>query len=311
MALRNIPLTSSFDDLLHENAYTLGRLHSHPLATPLAAPFDAFQTSWTTTDGLRVGLVIAAGKAEGGVGAADDALDDFVDTLDHALLTATKNNRKDPLYQHYFGAKTPSTMKRPILGPELATVRNWIPSLQASPNAALAALASPLQTLVANADAAVTAKAAADQALKDFDTLGPKKGLVDSYNTLRADAYGKLAQLPHANPQASLPATFADRFFLHETRPSVAARHDAATIQAKLDTKKKEAAALEADLAAAKTTEQKHADDVKQAQQDAADLAQAKKDAAAAKQKVRDLEAKTQGAKAKAKKTKGHKKSKA
>jgi hypothetical protein len=310
MALRTLALTSSLDVLLHENAYTIGRLHSSSLAAPLASPFESFQSSWSTTDGLRVGLVIAAGKAEGGVAAADDALDDFVDTLDHALLTATKNNRKDPLYQHYFGSKTPSTMKRPILGPELATVRNWVPSLQASPNQALVTLAATLQKLVADADAAVAAKAAADQALKDFDTLGPKKALVDAYNVLRADAYGKLAQIPHANPQASLPSTFADRFFLHDTRVSEMARHDPKTVQTRIDTKKKEVAALEADLAAAKAAEQKHADEVKQAQQDAAELAQAKKEAAAARQKVRDLKTKTQSAKAKAKKTKGTKKAK-
>jgi hypothetical protein len=259
MAAPTIDPSATLDDVLHENSFTLGKLQSHPLAAPFTAQFDTFQTSWQTTYAARVALQIAIDKADGAVSAADDALDDFVDTLDRTLLIAVKNDRKSALYQHYFGEKVPSLLKRPILGDELARVRKFVPSLQASPIASLAALAPTLVNLVAAADAAVSAKIAAQQALDDFDVTGGKAALIASFNVLRQTVYGQLAAVPHQNAAAALPVSFGDRFFRHAERTGVAAAKTAAEAQAEVERLQKKLTAAQNHLANLTAAENAHA----------------------------------------------------
>ncbi len=249
MPLSVIPLDAPMPSILDTNSFTLGHLAANPLAASYGSQFDAFQATWVTASASRTALVIAAGKAQGAVSGADAALDDFVDTLDRTLLIAVKNDRKAPLYQAYFGLKAPNLLKRPILSDELSTCRNWGPSLTSSPVASLAALAPTLTTVVAAADAAVTQKQTADRALKDFDTIGGKKTLVDAYNTLRLTVYGELAALPHQNAAAMLPANFADRFFLHEGPTGVAAMTSTTDVENKIASIEKELAAAQTHLA--------------------------------------------------------------
>jgi hypothetical protein len=299
MPLVVIPLAASLQAILDQNSFTLGELSSHPLAAPFVTKFDAFQTQWFTTQEARTNLEIAASKADGAVHGADNALDDFVDTLDRTLLIAVKNDRSAPLYANYFGLRSPHLLKRPVLSDELATCRAWIPSLQASTVAAVAALAPSLVTLVAAADAAVTAQIAADQALKDFDAIGDKKTLVDSYNALRKSTYGDLAALPHQNPAAMLPANFADRFFRHDAHAGVTSLTNPNDVQARIDSLQKEVTAAQAHLAdltakAAAKAAQKKAE----AAADAA-VTTAKAAEADARQKVKDAKQAAKDAKKK------------
>jgi hypothetical protein len=76
--------------------------------------------------------------------------------------------------------------------------------------------------VLATADEAVAGSLAAKQALKDFDGIGPKKALIDGFNALCKTVYGELAALPHQQPDAVLPTSFADRFFPHESRSGLA-----------------------------------------------------------------------------------------
>jgi hypothetical protein len=299
MSLPLIPLEASLSAILDANSFTLGELSSHPLAVPFVTQFDAFQTSWFATMQARTLLLIAAGKAQGVVSAADNALDDFVDTLDRTLLIAVKNDRSAPTYQLYFGLKAPSLLKRPILADELTTCRAWIPSLQASPVTAIAALAPALVTVVATADAAVAGKLAADQALKDFDMVGGKKTLVDAFNAVRKTAYGDLSALPHQNPAAMLPASFADRFFSHDSHTGVAALTNPKDVQARIDSLGTDLAAAQAQLATLEAKAAAKAAQKAAEQQAAAALAQAKLDEAAAKQKTKDAEKAAKDAKKK------------
>lgn len=185
-----IPLLASFGELLDDNSFSLGELHSHPLAAIFAPQFDDFQTQWFAANAARTALVIALGKANGVLSATDDGIDDFLDLLDRTLLIVTKNDRTSPQYTFYFGKASVHVLKRPIHGDELATVRGFVPSLQTSPHATLAALAPILINLIAKADAAIADHLLADQALKDFDMLGGKKTLIDSYNVLRQTVFG-------------------------------------------------------------------------------------------------------------------------
>src|SRR4051812_32505055 len=171
MAVPLIALQATLGELLDENSFTLGELQAHPLATPFAPQFDAFQAHWFSTSAARTALVIALGKATGSLFAADDDIDDFIDLLDRTLLIITKNDRTTALYKFFFGLKAPHLLKRPVLGDELFAVKGFLPSLQTSPHAALTALAPTLATLIAKADTAVAQHLAATQALKDFDAL--------------------------------------------------------------------------------------------------------------------------------------------
>src|SRR5580693_6744691 len=99
MAIPIIASDASLTDVIEETSFTQGKLQSHPLATTFTAAFDTFQTTWTSTNTARIALVVAVAKAHGAVSAADDALDDFIDTLDRTLLIATMNSRKAPLYE--------------------------------------------------------------------------------------------------------------------------------------------------------------------------------------------------------------------
>ncbi len=256
MAIPTLPLDASLDDVLAENSFTLGKLQSSTFAVSYTASFDAFTTTWQTTVASRTALLIALGKAEGSVSSADDALDDFVDTLDKTALLAVKGDRKNPIYQLYFGEKIPSELKRPILGEELSRVRKFIPSLTGSPVASLAALAPSLVTAVAAADAAVAGHLTAAQALDDFDVTGGKATLIGTYNALRQTTYGQLAAIPHQSPTAALPASFPDRFFRHTVRAGVTAVRTVLEAQAEVEKAQKKLTAHQnhlANLTAAET----------------------------------------------------------
>ncbi len=292
---------ATFGELLDENSFSLGELHSHPLAAVFAPQFDAFQIKWFAANAARAALVIALGKANGTLSATDDAIDDFLDLLDRTLLIVTKNDRRAPQYVFYFGTAPVHVLKQPIHGEELATVGGFVPSLQASPHPTLAVLAPVLVTLVAKADAAIAQHLAADQALKDFDMLGGKKALIDGDNVLRQTVYGQLAAIPHANPTAMLPGNFADRFFRHEARRGVAALRNPKDVQAKLDghKKKMEAAQKHLDSLAARAAQK--AADKKVALEAAAAVEQGKKDKKAADDKLKELEKAAKAAKQKSK----------
>jgi hypothetical protein len=297
-----IPLSVSLELLLDENSFTLGELPSHPLAAVYIPQFDAFQVTWFNTLSARIALLIAIGKATGGVSAADDALDDFIDVLDRTLLIVTKNDRKAPLYQLYFGLKAANLQKKPILGEELVTVKAWIPSLQGSPVPSLAALAKVLIAAIASADAAVAKLQATKQALKDFDTIGGKKDLIDTFNALRQSVSGDLAAIPHQNPAAMLPATFADRFYRHALNKGITALKDPKAVQTKIDAMSKKITAAQSHMADLKDAAVKQADAKALEMKDEAVLAQAKVEEAAAKQKRKDLEKQVKAAKNKIKK---------
>jgi hypothetical protein len=222
MNLALVLLTSTVDNVLDRCGYTLGKVASHPLAKAYLPQFEAQQEKCFGVDRARKLLESTIARCRGAEGGADDALDDFVDLFDRTLLILVKNDRTAAIYLLYFGKKTASALKRPILADELATVRAWLPSIHSSLSPAIAVLAAQLMAVLAAADEAVAGSLAAKQALKDFDAIGPKKELIDGFNALCKTVYGELAALPHKHPEAMLPTSFADRFFPHESRSGLA-----------------------------------------------------------------------------------------
>jgi len=292
MGVPTIDYDTSLELVLDELVYTRARLKAHPLTAALAADFDAFQPKWMAVFTQEIGLRAERQDAAAQVIAADDDLDDLSDGLSKALLIVTKGNRGDLLYKLYYGDKRPSDVKRPTLGPQLDRMRGWIPSLLTSPHAMLTDYGAQIQDKVAVADNAVAAASSADQKSRAFRTVGERKVLVDDFNALRKATYGKLAEMPHTQPAAKLPASFADRFFRHEAWTAPEKPATSAEIAAKIAAKQAEIDALQAELAKTKAGEEAAAQAQAKAQADAEALAAARKAAEDAAAKVAELEAK-------------------
>jgi hypothetical protein len=291
MSIQTFIYTTPLDTLLDHNTFTRARLKANPLTAGLAAPFDAFQTDWTAIRAAETQLHIELVEANAAIAGADEELDVLVDAVSNAVLLITQGNRGAQLYVQYFGAKRPSELRKPVLGAELETMRKWVPSLKASTDANLSSLGDKVEKAVATADDAVQKRAAAEQKIHDFKTIGARKALVDQSNAIRKAAYGKLAEMPHANPALHLPKDFAEPFFLHDTGKNAKAL-TSADVAAKIAGVEAELGALREQLAAVKAQEQAEARAKSQAEADKQALDAAKKAAAEAAARVAELEAK-------------------
>ena len=218
-------------------------------------PTPSSPSGWPSSP-RRLGCVSSARTPPPSSSPPTPNLDYLSDGLSKALLIVTKGNRSDRLYKLYYGEKRPSDLKRPTLGPQLETMRGWIPSLLASPHTMLADYGTQLQDKVAVADKAVAAASAAEQKNRAFRTVGERKVLIDDFNALRKATYGKLAEMPHTQPAAKLPASFADRFFRHEAWTPAEKPATSAEIAAKIAAKQVEMAALQAELTKTKADEE-------------------------------------------------------
>lgn len=216
--MRTLPFGFSLFDLVHENAFTAAQTKAHPLTGGLSKEFDDLLAETTKTITRHVELTVAQAVAEAKVMRADEKLNGLVDELSLALREVTDNQRRSPLYQRFFGESRPSEVKRPILGPQLELMRDWLPTLKASPVPGLKALATPLEAAIKEADMAVEAQRKAERELADFAEIGECKALIDQVNAARKSTYGKLAELVHKKPEANLPSDFAEQFFLREAR---------------------------------------------------------------------------------------------
>jgi hypothetical protein len=70
---------------------------------------------------------------------------------------------------------------------------------------------------VTEADAVVTALSEAERKRADFE-IGRRKEFVDKLNAARNALHGRLAELPHKQPERKLPRDFGHRFFLRDER---------------------------------------------------------------------------------------------
>jgi hypothetical protein len=209
---------TSLSTVLEHSTYTLTRLEAHPLTRALAPPFVAFQQSWAKTDAQELEHRLAILRAIALVAAADDDLDIFVDKTSNVILSLTGNDRDAALYKQYFGERRPSELKRPVLGAQLDTMRAWVPSLKASSHKQLAQIGVDLEPKIAAADMAKTRLTTAQHESRVFRATGERRALIDHFNALRKDTYGKIAGMPHKHPDENLPGSFADRFFKSVSR---------------------------------------------------------------------------------------------
>ncbi|EYF08587.1 Hypothetical protein CAP_4117 [Chondromyces apiculatus DSM 436] len=212
-------------DLHQEILHTQALLSAYPFLSTLVPPFVALLPSWLALHEEELGHDRAIALAEARIVAVDDAFDYLAVAISSALLAELGGNRKAERYLRYYGAAPPGKLKRPVLGEQLATMRDWVPSLTAEETSpTLQAYGQQLAERVMQADQAVTALAQATQQRTDFVMMGARKAFVDTLNALRLTTYGQVAELPHKRPDLNLPRDFGDRFFLRDTshrKPSV------------------------------------------------------------------------------------------
>ena len=121
----------------------------------------------------------------------------------------TNNDRTHSLVHFYLGNKTPSDFAKPVLGPQLQEMANWLPSLQSSEYPTLKSLEPELADLVAKGKAAAQGKTDAEVARDHFRDVGDRYKFIEEVNAKRKTLYGNLAKLPHE--KEALPQNFADR----------------------------------------------------------------------------------------------------
>ena len=216
--MRTLPYGFPLLDLVHELSFSTAQLNAHPLGAPYLKDFEDLLAENHKALQRQLELIAAQAIAEAKVVRADDVLNQHLDVVNLNLLSLTDRNRAAPLYQRFFGNQRPSEAKRPILGAQLELMRDWVPTLLATGNPELKALAAPIDAAVKAADASVAALRVAEQQLADFSEIGDCKELIDKVNGTRKATHGKLAEAMHKNAGENLPVDFADQFFIREPR---------------------------------------------------------------------------------------------
>lgn len=208
---RTIELDEPLDEIDGELRHTEMTATAYSITAALATPFAPLRANLhkqkadegTLTDNILLARALAF--------SADDDLNRLVDDTKNAVLALSNGDYQAPLYKQLFSGQSPSELKRPLLGSQLATMRTWIGPLGAAGNADLSAIATRLATAIAKADDAETKMALAHQAMDNF-IAGPRTTFINECNALRKLTYGKLGEIVHNNPE--LPSDFSDRFFM-------------------------------------------------------------------------------------------------
>lgn len=216
MQLRTIEPEEPLDDVDDELRETQLHTGASPLTAALAPPFAAHRQELIAVRAEEVQLDDGLKSAEVLALFADDDLNALADETKVAVLAEVKNDYQSPLYRRLFAGQSPSELKRPVLGEQLATMRAWIAPLCASANPTLSSIGERLEQVVARADEAVSAQALAQQRMDQF-RAGPRKEFIDRCNALRKLTLGKLAEIAHTHPELRLPSTWPERFFLHDS----------------------------------------------------------------------------------------------
>ncbi len=210
-APRTLEIDEPFNEIDGELRHTEMTATAYTLTAALAIPFAPLRIDLrkhkadeaTLTDNILLARALAL--------SADDDLNRLVDDTKNVVLAMSANDYQAPLYKQLFSGQSPSELKRPLLGSQLATMRTWVGPLGAAGNADLSAIAIRLAAAIVKADEAETKMALAQQAMDVF-TAGPRTTFVNECNALRKLTYGKLGEIIHNNPE--LPSDFSDRFFM-------------------------------------------------------------------------------------------------
>lgn len=269
MKPRLLPNDTPVDELLEELFHTTAHLQAYPFLLAQTTQHEALIVDVNLLVQIEIALMRALMHAEALMVVVDGHIDILASAIDGTIRVENGRDRKALVHQRYFGNVQPSRFKRPVLGEQLETMRDWIPSLtgpQSSPT--LQGYGTQLAVRVVEADGAVRAEAEARRNLADHE-LGARKVFIDRLNAVRQALYGQLAELPHSRPDLSLPPDFAFRFFLRDARRRkqtiTTLERDITRLQGKLQRAETELARLVEEAAA----ETRHDEDTELAEAEA------------------------------------------
>ena len=209
--MRTLEADESLDEVDAELRHTEVFTRAYVITADLAAPFTTLRADVRIRKTDEAQLVDNILAARAMVLSADDTLNQLVDTTKNAVLAHSGNDYQAPLYKQLFAGHSPSELKKPLLGTQLATMRLWVGPLGATGITELSAIATQLSIAIGKADEAETKMALAQQAMDVFYAAA-RTTCINECNALRKLTYGKLGELTHANPE--LPRDFPDRFFM-------------------------------------------------------------------------------------------------
>jgi hypothetical protein len=237
---------ASLDEVRDDLVFLRHRLRRDPRAADLAKSVAALLDQWPAVHAAALAHNDARTEAQGDVGLADDALDARVDAFDNDARHVVAGDRTSPLYELYFPV-SPSELKRPVLGDELDTLRDWAKHLKTEESAALRAHAKLLTAELGAADAAVQARDAADAANAAFRATGAYAKYIQKVHATRDRVWSELelrrAKLPAGTPRDWASGFFRPRRQAAPTADELAARAAAKEARRGLAQQRKEAAA--------------------------------------------------------------------
>lgn len=249
MSARLIGYDASFDQTREEILFTLALLKANPLTAAHAKGFEEAKARWTTTRDSYLELKARQVTARAMQNYWDGVLDGLIDSIESTVNLITGKDKTSSLYQFFFGKKSPSVLKKPLLGGQLETMESWIAPME-GPNMSekLKALLPALKEAVAGGKASTEERDNTAAALKEFQTFGEWKKLIDDVNLLRKETFGALDKLPLAQKEKNLPKDFARRFFLQSRSgyTSLDLEEELALVTEELNEKRQEVAILEA-----------------------------------------------------------------
>jgi hypothetical protein len=213
MPARKLDRSMSLAELRREIVWSQGACEDEPSARPHAVRFGQLLEEWQPLYFKTLSLDDAVLRAVQSITRIDNRCDGHVDDFNVALLAVVNQNRRAPHYALYF-KDIPSRIKRPVLGDELATLRDWLPLLERETDPRLQPFHALFSQDVADANAALAARTAAEEALRHSRATGEIARFFDRVELVRDDVYGQLDQYRVQHPELDLPRDYASQFFL-------------------------------------------------------------------------------------------------
>jgi hypothetical protein len=249
MPARKLDRSSSMSELRREIVWSQAACEGDPIARPQAQRFGQLLEEWQPTFFNTVQYEDGLLRAEQAASRINDRCDDHIDEFHLAVLTVTGEDRSAPHYTLYF-QEPPSRIKRLVLDPKREMLRDWLPILGREEDPRLKPFHAKFTQDVADADAALKARTAADKALRHSREVGEVSQLYDRVEQVRDDVYGLLDQHRAQHPELALPRNFASRFFLKAPPRKLTEEQRQAKAEAKARERAEKAAKLEARRAA-------------------------------------------------------------
>jgi hypothetical protein len=250
---RKIGYDTPLDVVFAEAAYTDAQLEAYPIAQPFRPRLETFFSQWNGVSGEERGMIRADARADAHVDRVDADIDPLIPELHKAILIEVKDDRRNPLYQRYYGKRRPSEISKPVLGPELEEVRGWVPSLKEATQPSLKDIGNRFEPLVVEADSATSEQKDVARQWEDFWQVGNRCKLIDDFNELRRTLHSDLTKLVDTpeGKALNLPSDFAGRFFIIGRRSKSTPKVSTiASVEAKIKMAREHVAELEAQLAA-------------------------------------------------------------